>query len=81
LKYKGGQGRIIAEEKVYGRKQAAISDKRKVFNQKGLPLIEGDYILKGPPPEVSHYQAFCGIHYTIPPSVRTPSISLKNNLI
>ncbi|MDR0636056.1 MAG: transposase [Treponema sp.] len=35
------------------------------FNQKILPIIEGDYIGKGRPPKVSHYQAFCGILYIL----------------
>jgi hypothetical protein len=34
-----------------------------IFNRKVLPVIEGDYIWKGRPPKVSHYQAFCGILY------------------
>jgi transposase len=36
-----------------------------VFNRKVLPIIEGDYIWKGRPPKVSHYQAFCGILYIL----------------
>jgi transposase len=36
-----------------------------VFNQKILPVIEGNYIRKGRPPEVSHYRAFCGILYIL----------------
>jgi transposase len=36
-----------------------------LFNQKVLPIIEGDYIWKGRPPKVSHYQAFCGILYIL----------------
>ncbi|MDR1400122.1 MAG: hypothetical protein LBJ41_09395 [Treponema sp.] len=26
-----------------------------LFNQKIVPIIEGQYIWKGPPPKVSHY--------------------------
>jgi transposase len=33
------------------------------FNQKLLPVIEGDYIWKGRPPQVSHYKVFCAILY------------------
>jgi transposase len=36
-----------------------------LFNQKILPIIEGDYIGKGRPPKVSYYQAFCGILYIL----------------
>jgi transposase len=36
-----------------------------VFNQKILPVIEGNYIRKGRPPKVSHYRAFCGILYIL----------------
>ena len=36
-----------------------------VFNRKVLPIIEGDYIWKGRPPKVSHYQVFCGILYIL----------------
>jgi transposase len=36
-----------------------------VFNRKILPVIEGNYIRKGRPPEVSHYLAFCGILYIL----------------
>jgi hypothetical protein len=35
----------------------------KFFNQKLLPIIEGDYIWKGRPPKVSHYKVFCAILY------------------
>jgi transposase len=34
-----------------------------LFNQKVLLVIEDDNIRKGRPPEVSCYQAFCGIRY------------------
>jgi transposase len=36
-----------------------------VFNQKILPIIEGQYIWKGRPPKASHYQAFYGILYIL----------------
>jgi transposase len=36
-----------------------------LFNQKILPIIEGNYIWKGRPPKVSHYKAFCGILYIL----------------
>jgi transposase len=36
-----------------------------VFNQKVLPVIEGDYIWKGRPPKASHYPVFCGILYIL----------------
>jgi hypothetical protein len=36
-----------------------------VFNEKILPVIEGNYIWKGRPPKVSHYRAFCGILYIL----------------
>jgi transposase len=36
-----------------------------VFNRKILPVIEGNYIRKGRPPEVSRYRAFCGILYIL----------------
>jgi transposase len=36
-----------------------------VFNQKVLPIIEADYIWKGRPPKVSHYQVFCAILYIL----------------
>ncbi|MDR1318915.1 MAG: transposase, partial [Treponema sp.] len=38
-----------------------------LFNQKVLPIIEGDYIRKGRPPKISHYQVFCGILYILRP--------------
>jgi hypothetical protein len=36
-----------------------------LFNQKVLPIIEDDNIRKRRPPEVSRYQAFCGIRYIL----------------
>jgi hypothetical protein len=30
-----------------------------------LPLIEGNYIWKGRPPVISHYQVFCAILYVL----------------
>lgn len=30
-----------------------------------LPLIEGQYIWKGRPPRISHYQVFCAILYVL----------------
>ena len=30
-----------------------------------LPLIEGSYIWKGRPPDISHYQVFCAILYVL----------------
>jgi transposase len=36
-----------------------------IFNRKVLPIIEEDYIWKGRPPKVSHYQVFCGILYVL----------------
>jgi transposase len=36
-----------------------------VFNQKILPVIEGNYIRKGRPPKVSHCRAFRGILYIL----------------
>ena len=30
-----------------------------------IPIIEGNYIGKGRPPKVSHYNAFCGIMYIL----------------
>src|SRR5262245_26724068 len=30
-----------------------------------LPLIEGNYIWKGRPPSISHYQVFCAILYVL----------------
>jgi transposase len=36
-----------------------------LFNQKVLPIIEADYIWKGRPPKVSHYQVFCAILYIL----------------
>jgi transposase len=36
-----------------------------VFNQKVLPVIEADYIWRGRPPKVSHYQVFCAILYIL----------------
>jgi transposase len=36
-----------------------------VFNEKILPVIEGNYIRKGRPPKVSHCRAFCGILYIL----------------
>jgi transposase len=35
------------------------------FDQHILPLIEGDYIWKGRPPTISHYQVFCAILYVL----------------
>jgi hypothetical protein len=32
-----------------------------VFNRRVLPIIEENYIWKGRPPKVSHFQVFCGI--------------------
>jgi hypothetical protein len=31
-----------------------------VFNEKILPVIDGNYIRKGRPPKVLHYKAFWG---------------------
>lgn len=36
-----------------------------LFRQTILPLIEGNYIWKGRPPKVSHYQVFCAILYVL----------------
>ena len=36
-----------------------------VFNEVIIPIIEGNYIWKGRPPKVSHYNAFCGIMYIL----------------
>jgi len=36
-----------------------------VFNSLLLPLIEGNYIWKGRPPKISHYQVFCAILYVL----------------
>jgi hypothetical protein len=36
-----------------------------LFNQKVLPIIERNYIWKGRPPKVSHYQVFCAILYIL----------------
>jgi transposase len=35
------------------------------FNATILPLIEGNYIGKGRPPRISHYQVFCAILYIL----------------
>ncbi|MDR1302793.1 MAG: transposase, partial [Treponema sp.] len=36
-----------------------------LFNQKILPIIEGNYIWKGRAPKVSPYPVFCGILYIL----------------
>ena len=36
-----------------------------MFNRQILPIIEGNYIWKGRPPKVSHYNAFCGMLYIL----------------
>jgi transposase len=36
-----------------------------LFNEKILPIIEGNYIWKGRPPKVSHYMVFCAILYIL----------------
>jgi transposase len=36
-----------------------------MFNEKILPVIEGNYIRKGHPPKVPRYQAICGIPYIL----------------
>jgi transposase len=54
-----------------GREEHMTENKRlypiseEVFNRKVLPVIEGDYIWKGRPPKVSHYQAFCRTLYIL----------------
>jgi transposase len=35
------------------------------FNRLVVPIIEASYIGKGRPPEVTHYEAFCGILYIL----------------
>jgi transposase len=35
------------------------------FNEAVLPVIEANYIGKGRPSKVSHYNAFCGIMYIL----------------
>ena len=37
----------------------------KTFNQWIRPIIEGNYIWKGRPPKISHYQVFCAILYVL----------------
>jgi hypothetical protein len=41
------------------------SIREEVFNWRAAPIIAGDCIWKGRPPEVSHYKAFCGIRYIL----------------
>jgi transposase len=36
-----------------------------LFNAEVLPVIEGNYKGQGRPPEVSHYDVFCGILYIL----------------
>lgn len=35
------------------------------FSSNILPIIEGNYIWKGRPPKISHYQVFCAILYVL----------------
>lgn len=35
------------------------------FNQEILPTIEGQYIWKGRPPKISHFNVFCAILYIL----------------
>jgi transposase len=36
-----------------------------LFQDEILPLIENDYIWKGRPPQISHFQVFCAILYVL----------------
>jgi transposase len=53
------------EEAPYEKNKRLFPITEEVFNEKILPVIEGNYIRKGHPPEVSHDKAFCGILYIL----------------
>jgi hypothetical protein len=52
----GGERHIERNERLY-----PINEE--IFNRTVLPIIEKNYLCKGRPPKVSHYQVFCGILY------------------
>jgi transposase len=60
-----GGDRIQAEGRIMEGNKRLYPISEEVFNQKVLPIIEGDCIWKGRPPKVSHYQVFCGILYIL----------------